>query len=69
MEYIVRRRFDSKLTTGLVGVVICFIYALIYWPLWAGAAKGLISVTAAAGLAAVEPALGKKFIGAFAEGT
>lgn len=69
MEYIVRRRFDSKLTTGVVGVIICFIYALIYWPLWAGAAKGLISVTAAAGLAAVDPALGKKFIGAFAEGT
>lgn len=69
MNYIVKRRFDSKLTTGIVGVILCFVYAMIYWPVWATVAKIIISFTAAAGLQVVEPALAKKFIAAFAEGT
>ena len=54
MEYVVRRKFDSKLTTGVVGVVICFLYAMVYWPIWAFAAKAIISATAAKGLALVD---------------
>jgi AAT family amino acid transporter len=69
MDYIVKRRFDSKLTTGIVGVILCFVYAMLYWPIWATVAKAIISFTAAAGLQAVEPALAKKFIAAFTEGT
>lgn len=66
MNYIVKRRFDSKLTTGIVGVILCFVYAMIYWPVWATVAKIIISFTAAAGLQAVEPALAKKIIATFA---
>lgn len=69
MEYITRRRFDSLLATGIAGVAICFLYAVIYWPVWATLAKVLITTTAAAGLQAADPALAKKFIAAFAEGT
>ena len=69
MEYRVQRRFNSKITTGIVAVMICLAYALIYWPVWAMMAKALITTTAAAGLQEVEPTLANKFIGAFAEGT
>ena len=69
MEYRVKRRFASKLTTGVVAVIICLAYALIYWPVWAWIAKAIITTTAGVGLQAVEPALAKKFIAAFAEGT
>ncbi|WP_378954350.1 hypothetical protein [Pelosinus sp. sgz500959] len=69
MGYIAKRRFESKLTTGIVAVIICLVYALIYWPVWAMMAKAIITTTAAAGLQAVEPTLAKKFIAAFAEGT
>lgn len=69
MEYLPQRRFDSKLLTGAAGVLLCFVYAMFYWPVWASVAKAVISFTAAAGLQAAEPALGKKYIAAFAEGT
>lgn len=69
MEYTVRRKFDSKLATGVVGVVLCFLYAMLYWPVWAFAAKALISATAAKGLAAVDAKTAGKFIATFAEGT
>lgn len=69
MEYVVKKRFDNKLTIGLAGVLICFVYALIYWPVWATVAKAFISFTAAAGLQAADPALAKKYITAFTEGT
>ena len=69
MEYVVRRKFDGKLATGIAGVVICFIYAMIYWPVWAFAAKAFISATAGKGLAAVDPKTAGKFIAVFAEGT
>ena len=69
MEYTVCRKFNSKLVTGLVGVVLCFLYAMIYWPVWAFAAKALISTTAAKGLSAVDAKIADKFIATFAEGT
>lgn len=69
MDYIVKKRFDSKLTTGIAGVAVCFVYAMIYWPVWASVAKAIITTTAAAGLQAADPALAKKFVAAFAEGT
>jgi len=50
MEYLPQRRFDSKLLTGAAGVLLCFVYAMLYWPVWASVAKALISFTAAAGL-------------------
>jgi len=69
VEYIVRRKFDSKLTTGIVGVILCFLYAMVYWPIWAFAAKAIISATAAKGLALVDAKTSSKFIAVFAEGT
>ena len=69
MEYIVRRKFDSKLTTGIVGVILCFLYAMVYWPIWAFAAKAIISATAAKGLALVDAKTSGKFIAVFVEGT
>lgn len=69
MEYVVRRKFDSKLTTGVVGVVICFLYAMVYWPIWAFAAKAIITATAAKGLALVDAKTAGKFVAVFAEGT
>lgn len=69
MEYIVKRRFDGKLATGIAAVAICFVYAIIYWPIWATVAKALITTTAVAGLKNADPALAKKFVTAFAEGT
>lgn len=69
MEYIVRRKFDSKLTTGIFGVVLCFVYAMIYWPVWAFAAKTVITATAANGLATVDAKTAAKFVAVFAEGT
>ena len=69
MEYIVRRKFDSKLTTGIFGVVLCFVYAMIYWPVWAFAAKTVITATAAKGLATVDAKTAAKFVAVFAEGT
>ena len=69
MEYVVRRKFDSKLTTGVVGVVICFLYAIVYWPIWAFAAKAIITATAAKGLALVDAKTAGKFVAVFAEGT
>lgn len=69
MEYNLKRRFNSKLTTGLVGIILCFAYALIYWPVWATVAKAFITSTAMAGLQSVEPALAKNFVSTFVEGT
>ncbi len=69
MDYAIKKRFDNKLTMGIAGVILCFVYALIYWPVWAMAAKAIITSTAAVGLQAVEPAVAKKFIATFAEGT
>lgn len=69
MEYSIRRKFDSKLTTGIVGVILCFLYAMVYWPLWAFAAKAIISATAAKGLSLVDAKTSGKFIAVFAEGT
>ena len=58
-----------QVKAGIAGVVLCFIYAMIYWPVWAFAAKALISATAAKGLAAVDAKTAGKFIATFAEGT
>lgn len=33
-EYVVKRKFQSILTTGVVAVAICFVVTLIYWPIW-----------------------------------
>lgn len=69
MEFAIKRRFDSKLMTGFAGVVICFVYALLYWPIWATVAKWIIASTAAQGLASVDVKTANKFIAVFAEGT
>lgn len=69
MEVVTTRRFSGKLSMGVAGVVVCFIFALIYWPIWGTLAKLLITTTAAAGLQAADPALAKKFVSVFAEGT
>ncbi|RAI45975.1 hypothetical protein [Rhodoplanes roseus] len=64
-----RFQISGKLSIGATGVLLCFAFALIYWPLWGTLAKLFISLTAAEGLASADPALAKKFIGVFAEGT
>lgn len=69
MEYMIKRRFTGRLATGIAGVAICFVFAVFYWPVWASIAKAIISATAAAGLQAADPALGKRYIVAFTEGT
>lgn len=69
MNQVAARKPAGALSIGVAGVVFCFIVALIYWPIWAGLAKALISVTAATGLQAADPAQAKKFIATFAEGT
>lgn len=69
MEQVATRRAPGKIAIGVSGVIFCFIVALIYWPIWAALAKAFISITAAQGLALADPALAKKFIATFAEGT
>ena len=69
MEYTVHRKFDNKLATGAAGVALCFLYAMVYWPVWAFVAKTMLSATAAQGIAAVDAKTANKLIAVFAEGT
>lgn len=60
---------SNKLSIGVSGVLLCLAFAVIYWPIWGAIAHAIISTTAAKGLASADPALAKKFITTFAEGT
>ncbi|MDU2063245.1 MAG: hypothetical protein E6713_00295 [Sporomusaceae bacterium] len=68
-EYLVKRRFESPLTTGVVLTVICFIVALIYWPIWGLIVKSIAISLAGPGLAAVDAKVAAKYIGVLGEGT
>lgn len=68
-EYLVKRHFESPLTTGIVLTVICFVGTLIYWPIWGLIVKSIAVSLAGTGLAAVDAKVVTKYIGVLAEGT
>jgi AAT family amino acid transporter len=69
MQFILKRRFEGKIATGISGILICFAVALIYWPIWGTLSKAIITTTAAEGLAAVDSGTAEHFIRAFTEAT
>ncbi len=68
-QYAMKRRFQSLILTGTVAAVMCFVVALIYWPLWGTLAKAIITRFAAVGLQQTDPKTAAKYISCFAEGT
>ena len=66
---VVKRQFDSLLLTGLVAAVLCFVLAMIYWPLWGMLAKAIIKAVAGNVLTEVDPKVSAKYITVFAEAT
>lgn len=68
-DYIVKRQFPGLLATGLAATVLCFVVAVIYWPIWGAAAKAFINAFAGPGLKTVDAKTAAKFYTVFAEGT
>lgn len=68
-EFITERTFKGQLTTGLAAWILCFVLACVLWPLWSMLFKSIFSVLAAPGLAAANPQLAGKLIGAMVEGS
>jgi len=68
-EYVIKRRFESPFATGFVLTILCFIFTLLYWPIWGSVVKFIALSFAGQGLAAVDHQLAAKYIGVVAEGT
>ena len=68
-EYMVKRRFESRLVTGILLTALCFVVTLIYWPIWGFIVKTVAVSLAGKGLAASAPPVAAKYIGVLAEGT
>jgi hypothetical protein len=68
-QYVVKRRFQSLILTGITAALMCFAVALIYWPLWGSITKAIISRLAGTGLAQVDPKTTAKYFACFAEAT
>ena len=68
-DYVVKRQFPSILTTGVVAVAICFVVALIYWPIWGLIVKEVGMAMAGDGLKLVDAKVVTKYLTVLAEGT
>jgi AAT family amino acid transporter len=68
-EYIVKRRFENPLVTGMLLTVICFVVTLVYWPIWGMLVKTIASGLAGSGLQSVDAPTAAKYLGVFTEGT
>lgn len=68
-EFVVKRKFQSILTTGIVAVAICFVVALIYWPIWGMIVKAVGMALAGDGLKLVDAKVVTKYLVVLAEGT
>lgn len=68
-EYIIRRQFNSLLTTGIAATIICFIFTLVYWPIWGLLVKALGTFLASEGLKSVDTKVAAKYFTVLAEGT
>ena len=68
-QYAVKRQFQSLVVTGIVAASLAFVVALLYWPLWGGAAKAIITRLAGQGLQEVDGKTAAKYVGLFAEAT
>lgn len=68
-EYVVKRSFNSLITTGIVAVILTVIVACIYWPIWGTISKAIILAFGAPGLQEVDAKTAGKFFQVFAEAT
>jgi hypothetical protein len=68
-QFIVKRWFKNPLITGLAAILISFVIAMIYWPVWGTLAKMIITNAAREGLQLVDAKTAAKYISVFAEGT
>jgi len=68
-EYLIKKRFESPFTTGLVLTILCFVFTLVFWPIWGSIVKFIAISLAGPGLATAAPNVAAKYIGVFAEGT
>ncbi|EKD36169.1 MAG: hypothetical protein ACD_75C01609G0001 [uncultured bacterium] len=68
-EFIVKRSFNSLITTGIVAAVACFILSLIYWPIWGWLSKAFILAFGAPGLQVVDAKTAGTYVKVFAEAT
>lgn len=68
-HYVVKRRFQSLLLTGITAALLCFVLTLLYWPVWGTIAKNLISHFAGPGLQQVDGRTAAKYIACFADAT
>jgi len=68
-EYVVKRQFKGILSTGVAAVVLCFVVALIYWPIWGMLVKAFGTALAIEGLKAVDAKVASKYMAVLAEGT
>jgi AAT family amino acid transporter len=68
-EYVVKRSFNSLITTGIVAVVLTVIVSLLYWPVWGWISKAVILAFGAPGLQEVDPKTYNKYLQCFAEAT
>jgi hypothetical protein len=67
-QYVVQRRFQSPLATGIAASAICFVITLVYWPIWGILAKAIITSFAGQGLREVDANVSANYIKVFAEG-
>jgi hypothetical protein len=63
------RGLQKQPVLGFAALLLCFAASLILWPLWSIAAKAVFSALASSGLAAAEPVLSAKLVGAMVEGS
>ncbi len=68
-QYLVKRQFPSIFTTGVVATTICFVVALIYWPIWGLIVKSVGMTLAGEGLKLVDAKVVTKYLSVLAEGT
>lgn len=68
-EYIVKRHSNNPLVVGSVLFALCFVFSLLYWPIWGSIAKSIALSLSGPLLASIEPTLAAKYIGVFTEGT
>lgn len=69
MDYIIKKRFNNPLVSGLISVVFIFVFASVTWPLWSVIAKGFIMMIAGKGLQGIDQHLVDHYVKDFVEGT
>lgn len=68
-KYLIKKRFDNPLVSGLASFVFLFVFSSLTWPLWSVLAKGFFTMVAGEGLKNIDAHLVDHYLKDAVEGT